>query len=255
MRYTVAVPRITTNIQDNLDKVLAMMRQASDAGTDILLFPEAILTGLNISDDYVKDKQIALPLVSTPVQAIINNAAHCKIWTAFGFLELADDIIYDSALLIDKNGNIALHYHRINPDWKAENADPSKYGDGVNLPTVNTPWGKTAFLICGDLFETTFPLAVKAKLDLLIAPFARCFPSDVTEPQKQWDIVEWPDYSRQIKMVGAFTLMANYIAPKELNGGGFGGGFIVSRDGEILKSKPLYEEGLLIYEQSETQDI
>jgi predicted amidohydrolase len=248
MRYAVAVPGITTNIQGNLEKVLAMMRQASSSGANIVLFPEAVLTALNISDDYIKDKQLALPLNAAPIKTIVDNATRYKIWTAFGFLELVGDIIYDSALLVDKDGAIALHYRRINPDWKEIDADPIKYKEGISLPTADTPFGKTVFLICGDLFEVTFPLAVKAKPDLLLSPFARCFPPDVTEPQKQWDTAEWPDYAAQIKTVGAFTLMANYIAPKELNGGGFGGGYIVGRDGKLLKSLPLYEEGLIIYE-------
>ncbi len=252
MRYAIAVPRITPNIQDNLEKVLMMMQEASKTGVDILLFPEAVLTGLNVSDNYTKDRRIALPLDSTPIKAIIRNAVQCKVWTGFGFLELSGETIYDSALLVDKNGVIALHYRRMNPDWKAKDADPLKYGDGIDLPTADTPWGKTAFLICGDLFETAFPLAIKAKPDLLLAPFARCFPPNVTEPQKHWDTADWPDYVKQLKKIVAFTLMANYIAPKELNGGGFGGGFIVDRSGEILKSKPLFEEGLIIYEQPDS---
>lgn len=251
MRYAVAVPRITIDMQANLEKILAMMREASGSRADIILFTEAVLTGLNISDDYLKDKQIALPLDAAPIKAIMSHAAHFKIWTAFGFLELVNDVIYDSALLVDNNGEIALHYRRMNPDWKDKDADPRKYRDGVSLPIANTPWGKTMFLICGDLFETTFPLAVAAKPDLLLAPFARCFPPDVTEPQKEWDAVEWPDYARQIKMVGAFTLMANYIAPEDLCGGGFGGGFIADRHGELLKAQPLFQEGLIIYEQTD----
>lgn len=250
MRYAVAAPEITTNLNDNLDKVLSMMAQASNSGADILLFPEAGLTGLNLCDDYQTDKQLALSVNSSPIQAIVDNAAKCRMWTAFGFLELSGATIFDSALLVDENGKVVLHQRRLSPGWQAKNANPLEYGSGASLSTAVTPFGKTAILICGDLFQTPFPLAVEDKLDLLLFPFARCFRREVTEPQKQWDNVEWFYYSNQIKQIGALTLMSNYIAPRELFGGGFGGGFVVDRSGELLKGKPLFEEGLVIWEQS-----
>ena len=251
MRYAVAVPKITwNNTRANLDKILSMMDEASIKGADILLFPEAVLTGLNICDDYDIDRQQAYSLESPPIRAIIDNAKKCKMWTTFGFLELSDTTIFDSALLVDENGKIVLHQRRMSPGWRAKDAKPLEYGSGDGLSTAITPWGKTAILICGDLFETAFPQAVEAKLDLLLFPFARCFSPGVTEPQKQWDNVEWLAYSNQITQIGALTLMSNYVAPRELSGGGFGGGFIVDRNGEIIKAKALFEEGLVIWEQS-----
>jgi predicted amidohydrolase len=250
MRYAVAVPRITRNTRDNLDKILAMMREASISGADILLFPEAVLTGLNICGDYDTDKRYAYSLESFPIQAIIDNATKCKMWIAFGFLELSNNTIFDSAILVDQNGKIILQHRRMSPGWKARNANPLQYGCGTSLSTAIAPWGKTAILICGDLFETAFPHAVEAKLDLLLFPLARCFSPEVKEPQKQWNNVEWANYATQIKEIGSLTLMANYIASIELNGGGFGGGFIVDRNGEIIKAKALFEEGLIIWEQS-----
>src|SRR3972149_7943074 len=140
MRYAVAVPEITCNTKDNLDKVLSMMSEASISGADILLFPEAVLTGLNICDDYDIDRQLAYPLESVPIQAIIDNAAKCKMWTAFGFLELADTTIFDSAVLVDANGKIVLHQRRMSPGWRAKNANPLQYGSGASLSTAITPW-------------------------------------------------------------------------------------------------------------------
>ncbi|OGO19125.1 MAG: hypothetical protein A2144_00640 [Chloroflexi bacterium RBG_16_50_9] len=211
MRYAVAVPEITSNTKDNLDKILSMMSEASISGADIVLFPETVLTGLNICDDYDIDRQLAYPLESVPVQAIIDNAAKCRMWTAFGFLELSDTTIFDSAVLVDANGKIVLHQRRMSPGWRAKNANPLQYGSGASLSTAITPWGKTAILICGDLFETAFPQAVDAKFDLLLFPFDRCFSRQVTEPQKQWNNVEWIDYSARIKQISALTLMSNYI--------------------------------------------
>lgn len=44
--------------------------------------------------------------------------------------------------------------------------------------------------------------------------------------------------------------MSNYIASSELNGGGFGGSSIVDHNGEIIKARTLFEEGLIIWDQS-----
>ena len=93
-------------------------------------------------------------------------------------------------------------------------------------------------------------MSVEAKLDLLLLPFARCFPRKVREPQRQWNDVEWPDYSVQIKQIRAFTLMSNYIASRDLSGGGFGGGFVVDPRGTLVKGIPLFEEGLLFWHQT-----
>jgi predicted amidohydrolase len=249
MRYAVAVPKITSDTKDNLDQILSMMSEASVSGAHIILFPETVLTGFNICDDYEIDKQNAYSLESFLVRAIIDSAAKCKMWTAFGFLELSDTTIFDSAVLVDVNGKIVLHHRRISPGWRTKNANPLEYGCGASLSTAITPWGKTAILICGDIFYTAFHHAVEAKLDLLLFPFARSFSPTVTEPQKQWDNVEWTNYSAQIKQIGALTLMSNSISSGELYGGYFGGGFIVDHEGKIIKAKPLFEEGLLIWDQ------
>lgn len=248
MRYGVAIPAIKPGIQFNLDKVLAMIRKAEDARADILLFPEAVLTGLNISGEYEIDRRLALTLDSAPIQKIIQYAYRYKIWTAFGFLELAGGIVYDSVLLVNSEGEIILHYRRISPGWRVKNANHEKYGCGESLITANTPWGKTAIFICGDLFEPAIVQKTKAvKPDLLLFPFARSFSQEISNPQRQWDNVEWPHYAAAIKAIGAFTLMSNYITTSA-QGGYFGGGYIVNRDGKILKAQPLYEEGLLLWD-------
>ena len=249
-RFAVAVPRITSNARDNLNKVLSMMDEASVSKADLLLFPEAVLTGLNLSDHYERDRELAISIGSSQIQAIIRSAATHRLWTAFGFLELLGATIFDSALLVDAYGRIVLHQRRMSPGWRAKNASPLEYGSGAGLSTALTPWGKTAILICGDLFEVAFHLAAEAKLDLLLLPFARCFPRKVREPQRQWNDVEWPDYSVQIKQIRALALMSNYIASRDLSGGGFGGGFIVDPHGKLIKAMPLFEEGLLVWDQT-----
>ncbi len=249
-RFAVAVPVITPDINLNLDKILSMMKDASSNGVDLLLFPEAVITGLALTDNFEIDKKLAFPLESPLIQTIVNAIAGHNMWTAFGFLELVGTTIFDSALLVNRSGTIILHQRRLSPGWRAKDANPIEYGSGNALSIAVTPWGKTAILICGDLFETAFFHTVNTQLSLLLFPFARCFKPEVKEPQKQWDCVEFPDYSARVKQIGALTLMSNYIATTDLNGGAFGGGFVVDENGKALATRPLFEEGLLIFDQS-----
>lgn len=85
------------------------MHEASESRVGLLLFPEAVLTGLNICDDYSIDRGMACPLDSSPIRKIISHAKKYHIWTAFGFLELSGNTIYGSALLVDENGRIVLY--------------------------------------------------------------------------------------------------------------------------------------------------
>jgi len=248
-RFAVAIPTITSHVDTNLTKILSMIGDASSNGAELLLFPEAVITGLSLTDNYEYDKTLAIPLESPPVQTIVSAVVEYNIWISFGFLELAGATIFDTALLVDKSGRTVLHQRRLTPGWRAKDANLAEYGAGDALSITVTPWGKTAILICGDLFETALTQALNAKLDLLLFPYARCFSPEVKEPQRQWDRVEFPSYLDQIRQIGALTLMSNYIASADLNGGAFGGGFVIDGNGRVLVTKPLLEEGLLFWDR------
>lgn len=256
MQLSIAIPNIVEyNIDANLQKVLSQLQISANSreipdSPMLVLFPETVLTGLVISDDYDTDRLYALEITSTPITQICKQAEANKIWVAFGFIELAHGALYDTALLVNDNGEIALHQRRLTKGWCNPNAPRNKYGYGTKLATTITPWGKAAFLICGDLFHVP-QIAADEKLDLLLFPYARCF-GNISQPtpQQEWDINEWPAYATQVRAAGAkITLGANYIAPEKDSpfGGGFGGGFIANKDGNLLKSVPLQTEAIVVH--------
>ena len=82
--------------------------------------------------------------------------------------------------------------------------------------------------------------------DLLLFPFARCFPGGRAD-QTRWDTEELPDYVSRVVLSGAPALMVNYIGDLGLEDSPcFGGAFAVSADGEVLAALPLGVEGMLI---------
>jgi len=73
----------------------------------------------------------------------------------------------------------------------------------------------------------------------------RCF-GDGEWDQRRWDEEERAAYIERVRMVGVTTLMVNYLADKELEGGAFGGAMVVSGAGELLASWPLGKPGMLL---------
>ncbi|MCL2363997.1 MAG: carbon-nitrogen hydrolase family protein [Defluviitaleaceae bacterium] len=248
MKIGVAVFEVKArNIAANTNAVLACMREAAAAGVDLLLLPEVVLTGFVFDDVYAKDLPYALELKNPLISRICEDAKRHGIGVAFGFIENGAGTLYDSAILVNSDGEIVLQQRRLTRGWCAPNANPAEYGTGTELCTAMTPWGNVGFMICGDLFDAV-QHAADAALDILLFPYARCFAGGVTDAQAEWDNVEWPEHAAQIKKANAgITLGANYISTGESDEY-FGGGFVAARDGARLAALPLYTPGLLVYE-------
>jgi len=246
MRVALIVNKVSQDRQKNLVEVAHLVDQAASSGAELMLLPEAALTGLINNDDPSHD----LPLGETipgPVTGALG--ALCRkhgIWLGVGLLEREDARLYDSAFLFDNQGCIVLKYKRIQPQWHSKSADPMIYCQGTEITKAVTPFGSCAFLICGDLFDDDIVNQFKALLpDWMLFPLARCF-SDGSMDQHRWDTEELPDYLARVRMSETPTLMVNYLADAKLtDGNSFGGAFVVSASGKLIASYPLGKPGIL----------
>ena len=251
MKIALAVPRLRKDISVNIDAMNGLISEACANGASFILFPEAVITGLINNDVYEHDINISIPLDHKIIIDFCNNAKKNNIWLCFGFLENDKGCIYDSAVLINPNGEIAIHYRRINPQWRAKNLPASQYSEGAGMKCTMTPLGTTAIVICGDLFDdNVMTMLKKVRPDFVLFPFARCFNSNIKDLQKEWDETEEIEYINRAKLSGGLVAMTNYIGTDEINDTSFGGAFVVSPKGEMLASLPLLQEGLLYFELS-----
>jgi predicted amidohydrolase len=250
MKVALAVPNITNIISDNYQLVLHMIISASHNAAKLIIFPEAVFSGLNNNDIYEHDIELTMSTEDDRITRLCELACNKKVWICFGFLENDHGCIYDSALLVNPLGERVIHYRRINPQWRARNLPTDKYAEGREIPTALTPFGNTAILICGDLFDADVVDELKKqKPQLLLLPFARCFPNRVIDEQNEWDTVEINAYATQVKLVAAnLTMMTNYFAERSMNGGGFGGAFVMDINGNTIASLPLMQEGILYFD-------
>jgi predicted amidohydrolase len=245
MKAALVVHRVLYDIDANLAAIVLMAHEAADAAAELVVFPDAALTGLINSDDASHD----LPLgqeVPGPVTDVLAELARDRcIWLAVGLLEREGGRLYDTALLFTPAGEIGLKYRRIQPQWHGRGADASVYCEGEELPKVETLLGTFGFLICGDLFDDELVQRMRdLQPDWLLFPFARCF-DDGSYDQERWDREEKHVYMDRVRLAGITALMTNTLADKELDGGSFGGALVVSRDGTEVDSLPLGETGIL----------
>ncbi len=244
--FALAVPRIVSDTRHNLETILRMVQAAADAGADLVLFAEAALTGLINNDDPAHDIPLAQPIPGPATEAFAAAARARHLWLGVGLLEREGSRLYDTAVLFSPAGDIVLKYRRISPGWHGRQADPLIYGHGVDIPTVQTPWGKVAFLLCGDLFAAELVQRVRTLgVDWVLLPFARAFDDGIMD-QARWDREEMEAYCRQVRAIGVTTLLVNYLAGDDLEEDSTcGGAWVISADGEVLARYPLGQEGLL----------
>lgn len=248
MRAALAVPRIVPDVEANLETIARLAEHAAEQGADLVQLPEAVTTGLSLCDSFVEDLLLGTAIPGPITDRLAELAYGLRGWLGAGLLERDGMRLYGSAVLFSQAGATALTYRRVDSHWHADRVEPDTYCEGECLDAVDTPLGRLAFALCGDLFsDDVTALVRRAAPDVLRHPMVRCFP-DGSHDQTRWDTEELDHYAARAAVAGVPTLTVNYLADQEMNGGGFGGPWAFSAEGEVLAELPLGEEGVLMVE-------
>jgi N-carbamoylputrescine amidase len=247
MQAALVVHHVEAGREANLQRLAGLAQEAARQGADLALFAEAAVTGLVNNDDPDHDLPLGEPIPGPSTDCLAALCRDLRLWLGFGLLERDGDCLYDSAVLLDPRGAIALTYRRNQPQWHGRDADPRVYRQGSDVGKATTPFGTVAFLLCGDLFDDGIAGRLRdIRPNWLLFPFARCF-GDGSVDQRRWDTEELPEYLARVRLVGVPTLMVNYLGSASIPGdNSFGGAFAVSATGEVVASLPLGREGMLL---------
>lgn len=234
----------TADFNANQRRILKLAVSALEQGAKFLLFPEAAATGLCDTGDPAHDLKIAEPIPGSLSEEWRRFAKEHTIWLAAGLLERDGGRVFDSAILFNPQGKLALHYRRIDPHWHRPGDDSAIYCVGADLPVIQTPLGRTGFLICGDLWDDeTVRRFKESRADILLYPFLRSIGSG-NDPSEVWS-EELRDYQERWVMTNATVLAVN-LYQGDSPDASIGGAWYVGKEGGILESIPILEEGILI---------
>jgi predicted amidohydrolase len=230
----ITVPR---DVEANIRQLATVLPKVKNAQVDLVCLPECTFTGyLYETQDF---EHFAEPILgSRAFQTVRNIARTYQVYLCFGMLEQTQAGVHNSAILMDRAGEVVNIYHKVN--------EQPPFIKGSKVQGVNTDIGRLGILICGDLFSGEAIAQFGKSLDLLIVPMARSF-ANRSPDRLRWEQEERQIYLDAVKNVGVTTVIVNSleIGRKEPS---FGGALVVSGEGELLAESPHGSDKILIHQ-------
>jgi len=176
------------DLSGNLVRIENALIEAKEKQAELVVFPESCLLGWENPDAHKR----ACPIPGDDSKKICQLAQKYKIFICIGLDEKEGDKLYDSAILIDEEGNILMKHRKINvlPELMTP---PYSVGKGVQV--VQTKFGKIGILICADSMQGNLLEEMKSKKpDLLLIPYGWAAPEK-----------EWPQHGLELVKVVKFA--------------------------------------------------
>ncbi|MBI1387650.1 MAG: serine hydrolase [bacterium] len=215
--------------EGNFARIEHAIHEASQAGAQIVCFPETALLGWVNPDAHDR----ADPIPGPSSDRLCDLAKRYSVYLCVGLAEKDGDALYDSAILIDDRGRILSKHRKMN--ILNELMKPS-YVPGREIVAVDTPLGRIGMLICADTFvDGNLARMAAQKPDLVLVPYGWAAPEE-----------KWPGHGKELektvvnaaKRIGApvvGTDVVGAISHGPWTGWVYGGQSIAaSRDGKVL---------------------
>ena len=228
---------------DNRKRLEPYIRTAAGHGAKIVVLPETAITGytseeLNrtwhlkgrtLRDEFtgVDPLPVAETVPGPSTDQLGKLAGELKIYLTVPFVERAGEgenaRYYNTIVLLDPAGKIALHYRKLNP-WPYAEIGWATPGDRGH-PVLDTPYGRLGLLVCFDInFE---PSALhKLQVDTLLYCIAW-----VDDENSRWFYRDLPGIAQRndINIIGA-----NWTVTRHTDWSGYGHSLIITRKGNVL---------------------
>lgn len=139
----------------------AVIEAARNGDANVVVTPEGALEGYVINEvNDVQDKaakkqiitkfkELAEPIDGEYIQKACALSDQLNIYLVLGFLEDHNSNLYNTAILIDPDGDIVGRYSKTH-FAQGYQINPDVYTAGDDYPVFDTPFGKVGIIICYD---------------------------------------------------------------------------------------------------------
>jgi deaminated glutathione amidase len=164
----------STEKKENLRRALELVKDSNTGGADLVVFPEFLMAFSPATQTAKELAEIAEPLAgpfTTSLQEAANATHTAVVATMYETCPIPDRV-YDSAVWIDTNGNIAAVYRKVHlyDAFGFRESDKFVAGDDVT-PPVAWQEGRFGMMICYDLrFPEMARILTLSGANVLLAP-------------------------------------------------------------------------------------
>jgi len=137
-------PRNSVSSRENLEHFSRFIGMAAENQADIVCLPEAI-TLVGTGKTYI---EVSEPVPGPSTEFLGNLARQHRVYIVAGLLEKAGPVVYNTAVLIDREGKVAGRYRKMAlPREEIEGG----VNPGDSYPVFDTDFGRIGMMICWDL--------------------------------------------------------------------------------------------------------
>ena len=253
MKVNVALAQLNTRlggVDTNLEKHLAMIKEAAALGADLLVFPELSLTGYVLQD--LAPTVACRPRRDDPVFSLLINASQA-LDLVVGFVE--EDVrnrFYISAAYLSRGEVVHVHRKVYLPTYGLFD-EGRFFAWGESVCAFDTRFGRAGMLICEDFWHASPPYLLWLDgADLFL--FSSASPARGLGPNPVLASTQWVDDINRAyaSLFTAFVAHTNRVGFED--GLHFAGGAVAyNPEGELLGHGPYHEEGLTLVEMDMNQ--
>ncbi len=244
MKLTLGLAQISTKLGDppaNLEKHLSLIKQADQAGIDLLVFPELSLTGYVLQD--------LVPSVSSrpePVDPIFRPLleASLNLDLIVGFVdEDCRNRFYIASAYLSQGQILHVHHKVYLPTYGLFD-EGRFFAPGSSVRAFDTRFGRMGMLICEDFWHASPPyLLWQDGADILL--FSSASPGRGLNGGPKLESSAWVEQINRAyaSLFTTFVAHSNRVGYEDgLNY--WGGSTIFDPNGELVVEAPYFEESL-----------
>ena len=157
-------PSRTSGPEENVRLFSDVVRKKTPAAVDLIVFPE----GMTVVGTGKKYPEIAESVPGPTTKALAELAKERKSWIVAGLYERDGAAIYNTAILLDREGRIAGKYRKV---YLPREEVEAGLTPGSDYPVFRTDFGRVGLMICWDVHYTDPARALALKgAEIVVLP-------------------------------------------------------------------------------------
>ncbi len=246
MKLNLALAQISTKLGDvdaNLEKHLAMTRQARQDGADLIVFPELSLTGYTLQD--ITPGVSRRPSSDDPTFRHLLEASR-DIDMVVGFVdEDSRHRFYIAAAYLSRGETLHVHHKVYLPTYGLfDEGRFFAWGDAIRA--FDTRFGRVGVLICEDFWHASPPYLLWLDgADILL--FTSASPGRGLSDESKLESARWVEHINRAyaSVFTNFVVHSNRVGFED--GLHFwGGATVFDPDGQLVAQGPYFEEAVTL---------